>query len=51
MCSLPGPGIEPTSPALTGGLPFTAPPGKAPCMPFQVTGSLLPSLSDSITMD
>ena len=28
MWDLPGPGIEPVSPALAGGLPTTAPPGK-----------------------
>ena len=27
----PGPGLEPVSPALAGGLPTTAPPGKPPC--------------------
>ena len=30
MWDLPGPGLEPMSPALAGGLPTTAPPGK-PC--------------------
>ena len=28
MWDLPGPGLEPVSPALAGGLPTTAPPGK-----------------------
>ena len=28
MCDLPGPGIEPMSPALAGGFSTTAPPGK-----------------------
>ena len=28
MWDLPGPGLEPMSPALAGGLPTTAPPGK-----------------------
>ena len=28
MRDLPGPGLEPVSPALAGGLPTTAPPGK-----------------------
>ena len=30
MCVLPRPGHEPVSPALAGGFPTTAPPGKAP---------------------
>ena len=30
MWDLPGPGLEPVSPALAGGLPTTAPPGKPP---------------------
>ena len=29
MWDLPGPGVEPVSPALAGGLPTTAPPGKS----------------------
>ena len=29
MWDLPGPGLEPVSPALAGGLPTTAPPGKS----------------------
>ena len=33
MWDLPGPGLEPMSPALAGGLPTTAPPGK-PCIRF-----------------
>ena len=28
MWDLPGPGLEPASPALAGGLPTTTPPGK-----------------------
>ena len=32
MWDPPGPGLEPVSPALTGGLPTTAPPGKPPFM-------------------
>ena len=31
----PGPGLEPASPALAGGLPTTAPPGK-PCYSFDM---------------
>ena len=33
MLDLPGPGLEPVSPALAGGLSTTAPPGK-PAHPF-----------------
>ena len=29
MWDLPGPGLEPVSPALAGGFPTTAPPGKS----------------------
>ena len=32
---LPGPGIEPVSPALAGGFLTTAPPGKSPLFGFQ----------------
>ena len=31
MWDLPGPGLEPVSPALAGGFLTTAPPGKSPC--------------------
>ena len=34
MWDLPGPGIEPMSPALAGGFSATAPPGKSPEMSF-----------------
>ena len=34
MWDLPGPGIEPVCPALTGGFLTTAPPGKTPHLPF-----------------
>ena len=35
MWDLPGPGLEPVSPALTGGFLTTAPPGKAPHVFFK----------------
>ena len=50
MWDLPGPGIEPMSPALAGGLPTTVPPGKPYFVPFNemVNGIVfLISLSDS----
>ena len=34
MWDLPGPGIEPVSPALAGGFLTTAPPGKSPLVDF-----------------
>ena len=34
MWNLPGPGLEPVSPALACGLSTTAPPGKPPCLFF-----------------
>ena len=36
MWELPGPGIEPMSPALAGGSPSTAPPGTSPTVVFKV---------------
>ena len=36
MWDLPGPGLEPVSPALAGGFLTTAPPGKPPCLGFLV---------------
>ena len=38
MWNLPGPGLEPTSPAMAGGPPTTAPPGK-PQMSFLISSS------------
>ena len=37
MWDLPGPGIEPVSPALTGGFLTTAPQGKSPRVCFRIT--------------
>ena len=34
MWDLPGPGLEPVSPALAGGFLTTVPPGKSPCFHF-----------------
>ena len=42
MCSLPRPGIEPTSPALAGGFFTTEPPGKPHCLLLNSPPSLLP---------
>ena len=39
MWDLPGPGLEPVSPALTGGFLTTAPPGKS-CVPIALHGYL-----------
>ena len=36
MWKLPGPGIEPMSPALAGGFPSTAPPGTSQTAVFKV---------------
>ena len=36
MWSLPGPGIEPVSPALAGGFLFTVPPGNHPRLIFEI---------------
>ena len=41
MWDLPGPGLEPVSPALAGGFLTTAPPGKPPFLYFK---SFLPSV-------
>ena len=35
MWDLPGPGLEPVSPALAGGFLTTAPPGKSPLNSFE----------------
>ena len=35
MWDLPGPGLEPVSPALAGGFLTTAPPGKPAFVPFK----------------
>ena len=37
MWDLPGPGLEPESPALAGGLLTTVPPGKSPIEIFVLT--------------
>ena len=37
MWDLPGPGLEPVSPALAGGFLTTAPPGKPPNLTFLYT--------------
>ena len=37
MWDLPGPGLEPVSPALAGRFPTTAPPGKPACQPFDIS--------------
>ena len=39
MWDLPGPGLEPVSPALAGGFSTTAPPGKPPRLNFKGTGT------------
>ena len=36
MWDLPGPGLEPVSPALAGGFLTTAPPGKSWCLTFKI---------------
>ena len=40
MWDLPGPGLEPVSPALAGGFLTTAPPGKSQQYPLLIVGSL-----------
>ena len=60
MWDPPGPGIEPVSPALAGGLPTTAPPGKSQffCLKSSVleadtqriNGHLLPFLQNVILL-
>ena len=52
MWDLPGPGLEPVSPASAGGFSTTAPPGKPPSYSFYgqesgfgLTGCLCPKLS------
>ena len=41
MWDLPGPGLEPVSPALAGGLPTTGPPGKPGLNAFDEVNSIL----------
>ena len=53
MWDLPGPGLEPVSPALAGGLPTTAPPGKPDILEFlrldqKMSGSFLPILWNTL---
>ena len=43
MWDPPRPGLEPVSPALAGGLPTTAPPGKPPMFPFWLCFPILES--------
>ena len=45
MWNLPGPGIEPMSPALAGGSLSLAQPGKSSWVPFEDTGDLKPVVS------
>ena len=42
MWDLPGPGLEPVSPALAEGFPTTAPPGKPPQLVFEASMTLMP---------
>ena len=48
MWDLPGPGIEPVSPALAGGLLTTAPPGKPLCAILKLTMYLTTSLKSRL---
>ena len=41
MWDLPGPGLEPVSPALAGGFLTTVPPGKSPHVNFKSLGCLI----------
>ena len=41
MWDLPGPGIEPVSPALAGGFLTTVPPGKSCASVFKGSGSII----------
>ena len=41
MWDLPGPGVEPVSPALSGGFLTTAPPGKSDTLAFELVNLLL----------
>ena len=51
MWDLPGPGLEPMSPALAGGLLTTAPPGKPSLWFFSCPVLVLPSFSNCTTFN
>ena len=51
MWDLPRPGLEPVSPALAGGFPTTAPPGKPPDLLFMYIFIVSSNLNEQISSD